>query len=299
MKIDLSTIQTIVTHDSCADGLASALILRAAIPRAEVLFVQHGTRDLAELRATPGLLFCDITPPAARVREFVDAGAVVLDHHATARDVVAAFGEHGVFADEKTEPGVSGALLAYREVWAANRVAAPSLEDFARLAGIRDTWQRSDPRWGEACAQQAALLFWPRATWLAAPSYDWESLAAIGPTLIAKRDESVAWAIKRAAQFEVGGRRGVIFEGLSLTSDAAEALHGDVDLVVGFGFDVEDGREKVIYSLRSHTDFDCAAFAKARGGGGHRQAAGFSVALWEHDVQPYEFFRRTLATERR
>lgn len=40
-------------------------------------------------------------------------------------------------------------------------------------------------------------------------------------------------------------------------------------------FDTADGKR--VYSLRSRPDFDCSVVAKAFGGGGHPQAAGFSV----------------------
>jgi nanoRNase/pAp phosphatase (c-di-AMP/oligoRNAs hydrolase) len=46
------------------------------------------------------------------------------------------------------------------------------------------------------------------------------------------------------------------------------------------------------FSTRSHTGFDCAAFAQARGGGGHTAAAGFAVALTPADPQPFAMVRR-------
>ncbi len=113
----LSAVRRVIVHANCADGMASAMILHDALPDAEVVFLQHGTAEFLSLPATTGMLFCDISPPADRVAEFVGVGAIVLDHHKTVRDVVEAFGDCGVFADETKEPGVSGALLAYREVW--------------------------------------------------------------------------------------------------------------------------------------------------------------------------------------
>lgn len=294
---DTREITTIVTHDSCADGLASAMILRAAAPRAEVIFLKHGTRELAQLPAKPGMLFCDIAPPADRVLEFVNAGASVLDHHKTAREVVAAFGDRGVFADEAADPGVSGALLAY---WATTpEFANAGMLRFAELVGICDTWQRQDPRWDEALALQNALVFWPREKWFAAcdskSHSEWEKLLAIGPTLVAKREEEVTYAIRKGSRFTVNGIRVLAIASPKLTSSVVDRLHDEVDLVVGFDFICDDSNEKVVYSLRSHTDFDCAAFAKSNGGGGHRQAASFVASLDATDLHPYELFRHKLA----
>jgi hypothetical protein len=272
----LRGVRTVVTHDNCSDGLASALLLKAALPEARILFVQYGTPSLVNLAAEPGMLFCDMSPPPGRVNEFVDAGAIVLDHHATARGIVEAFGARGVFGDEKTEPGVSGAVLALRAVGTDTFGAAA--RELATLAGIRDTWQRSSPRWNEACSQHEALMFWPRATWLEAPIDAWSRLLDIGPTLLDKRAERVRRAIDKAFRVVVGGVRTVFLDGVELTSDAAEALGEEADLVVGFGYRADETAKLTLaFSMRSHTDFDCAAFAMHEGGGGHTRAAGFSI----------------------
>ena len=108
----LKAVKTIVAHEKCPDGIAAALILKDVLPEARVIFCQYSTPEHETLAAEPGMLFADFSPPKARVQEFVDKGAVVLDHHKTAKDIVAAFGDNGVFGDEIAEPGVSGAVLA-------------------------------------------------------------------------------------------------------------------------------------------------------------------------------------------
>lgn len=113
----LQTIRTIVTHENCSDGLASAMILKSVLPGAQVVFLSYNSAAHKELSAIPGMIFCDFSPYVERVQEFIDAGAIVLDHHKYQKDVVEAFGPNGVFADETSNPGVAGALLAYREVW--------------------------------------------------------------------------------------------------------------------------------------------------------------------------------------
>jgi nanoRNase/pAp phosphatase (c-di-AMP/oligoRNAs hydrolase) len=104
-------------------------------------------------------------------------------------------------------------------------------------------------------------------------------LIQIGPILVAKKAEAVTRALERAWRTTTAkGTRLVVFEGTSLTSDAAEALGDTADLVIGFGYEVEDGQAKLILSSRSHTTFDCSALAKRFGGGGHT-AAGFSTTF--------------------
>lgn len=307
----LRAIKTVITHADCADGLVSAMLLRDALgPNVSFRFLHHETAEHRELPAEPGMLFADFSPPEARAQEFVDAGALVLDHHRTARGVVEAFGENGVFGDEATEPGVCGATLVHKHVWGPMQVGistpfavAGFAHSLATLAGVRDTWQRSDPRWREACIQHHVLMFIPRERWmnvqLARVAEEWHLHVVLGSLLQEKQDEATRNVIAGAYRFTTSrGTRVVVFEGLRQTSDAAESIGSDADLVIGFGFRVErDGimqKPKMMLSLRSHTTFDCAVMAMAHGGGGHTKAAGFSRELDHELAHPYELARQTV-----
>lgn len=114
----LKAVTTVVVHDNCTDGLASAMILLDALPNATFRFVQYNSPEHLSLQAQPNMLFCDITPHASKVQDFKAVQNVwVLDHHKTAKSIVEQFGAKGIFADFDAEPGVSGAVLAWREVW--------------------------------------------------------------------------------------------------------------------------------------------------------------------------------------
>lgn len=291
----LKGIRTIVSHADCPDGIASALILRGALPGAEVTFVEHNTPEQNELPATEGMIFCDVVPPRERAAEFVEAGAIVLDHHRGARDVVEAFGERGVFADEDAEPGMSGAPLAHREVWCALREDDERVRRFATLAGIRDCWLTDHPDFEEAAAQAAALLF-----------FGYEALAdqipADGPPHIGEPQLEVGRrqrAQRMAAAAETAERKlhrlrpevAVYNDRDRLLSDVAGlALDTDPRLrvVCGFHYKVtSDGAMLLVCSLRSRSgDVDVAAIAKAQGGGGHTSAAGFGVPVTPDSPNP-------------
>lgn len=279
MKIT-DEIKTIVTHASCPDGKASAIILRNVFPDAEVKFLQHNSKEHLELPAEPGMIFCDFSPPRERYKEFVNAGAYVLDHHKHQKDIVEAFGERGLFADESKEPGYSGALLAYK-VWENNtnidwRLAQidNTLRDFATLAGIRDCWVKESPRWIEACEQAAALHFYSEE-YLLENGFS-EAEKKLGKYLY----EQILKKAKKTAQEKLIIRDKIaIMSGLE-TSDVADAAFElyDIDVLVGFGYVIEDGKSKVIVSMRSRNGCDVGAIAKAYGGGGHTQAAGFQIS---------------------
>jgi len=122
MNIDhMKNIKKLICHGpNCADGKASALILHDALPEAEIVFCNYGTPEYKALTPEPGVLFCDFSPYVEReqgpkdppmtaygralAQAWVDAGTIVLDHHKGCADLVALFGDRGVFADEKAEP---------------------------------------------------------------------------------------------------------------------------------------------------------------------------------------------------
>lgn len=299
----LRSVTTILTHAGCPDGYASAMILHNALPDAEIVFLRHDSPEMNGLVAKPGMLFCDIAPPTRRVPEFVEAGAFVLDHHKTAKHVVGDFGDRGVFGDEEKEPGVCGAVLAYREVWAQLRALRDDvpleelrkLRDFADLAGIRDTWQRDSPLWIDACAQAEALRFYPWTDLVKASPAEWNKLLDIGWTLLANRSRVVAGLIRDGLRLNIGGKRVLIVSSVE-TSDVSDALGEEVDIVAGFSYRCDGGKPRMAVSLRGR-GVDVAAIAKTFGGGGHTAAAGFTVDVGAMCPQPYEHVRLCLSRE--
>lgn len=315
----LTSVRKIISHTD-ADGIASAMILRDALGDIPVELHQYNTKELRNLEAEPGLLFCDITPPyqgaVDRTSEFVAAGAIVLDHHATARNRVDQFGELGVFGDETLEPGLSGALLAFWHVWYPlrfpfnhlisgrirdqNELPRRTVERFAVLVGIRDTWQASSPLWEEACVLSSALMFPPEKEFLQIQDLPKFLLEEMGKYIWAgkiKYDSS--WrtcqrAIDDGFRFtSAKGTRVVIFQGTKFVSDAAELAGDQFDLVGAYDMFCEENISKAIFSIRSHTNFDCAALAKFKGGGGHQKAAGFAVT--QPIETPFRVFESLLA----
>jgi oligoribonuclease NrnB/cAMP/cGMP phosphodiesterase (DHH superfamily) len=304
-KLPEGGVKVIVAHAKCADGLASALILHDVFPDAEVKLIQYGSPEQRDLPVEPGMLFCDIGPVKDRAQEFVDAGAAMLDHHGTAREVVEMFGDRGVFGDEAKEPGVSGTVLAFREVWIGMALGGPHerpsafmdfVKHFATLAGIRDTWQKTNPLWPAACDQQQWLSFVPAeealALGLSGIYKRSDTLTWIGEILTKKHQDHIAQALKGSYRFTTPkGTRVMVFQGCRLSSDLSEKA-ADTDLVAGFDYFIEEGNIKLVFSVRSRTNYDCAALAKAYGGGGHLRAAGFGLSgIDMTEGNPYATFK--------
>lgn len=298
MNIDiLKQVRTIVVHQNsptnpCPDGTASAIILQDALPRARVHFAAHGHSSLDDLPAEEGMLFCDITPPPMRVREFVEAGAVVLDHHEKHRATTLLFGERAVYSEQR---GFSGAMLAFTHVWCAMHPTSGSCyddaRDFAALAGVRDTWWKDHPAWTRSCEQAEALRFWPWEEWPADPfGYSggaFKSMLDIGRVLLRKkqvRDQQLA-TNALILHTKRGTRIAVV--PTTETSDVAELV--DADALVGFKYRHDPASRDVlmlVLSMRSRAGYDVGALAKSLGGGGHKFAAGAQVVPL--DVNPYQ-----------
>lgn len=297
----LAAVTRIIAHDNCADGLVSAILAKDALPSATIEFMQHNSEAHTTLTPKAGMLFADFAPNERTPGDVQDV--IVLDHHRTARPIVESY-VNSVFGDENTQPGVCGATLVYEHVWKPLRGDsdfAPFVAQFARLAGVRDTWQRRDTQWHESGVQHATLMFMPSEFWLGMSlqqiASQWDSrFRWIGEVQVRKYEERISKVMVESHRFTTPkGTRVACFEGVRLSSDAAERFDKDVDLVIGFSYRVEDGLQaKVILSTRSHTDYDCAAFARAHGGGGHTKAAGCSIAVAPGDLNPYAYIAQLI-----
>lgn len=330
----LKNVKRLVTHANCPDGIASALIVKDALPDVEVLFVAHGTKEHINLPRDPGTLFCDFTPAAAWAdgsgswtQEWIDAGAIVLDHHPTQRDLTMKFVEAGLGAYGENDRKECGAWLAYEHVWlplfnelpAQDYSVCGRIQEFANLAAVRDTWKKDDPRWQAACEQAGALLFWGFGEFSLQDFVGNNLIASryrdVGKILFEKQLESARKSIGEAHSFRTQkGTQVIVFQGVTPTSDAAELIEKDwdareqfggaghykdgdepTDIVAGFHYRVDAGKLLLQFSTRSHTGYDVGAFCKSKGGGGHRAAAGFTVDQ-SPDVgaNPYAVFKLLL-----
>lgn len=335
----LRKVKVVYVHGHCPDGLASAMILKDAFRmlgmEPPIEFLVHNTREhkAAALDVVAGCtLFCDIAPhpEAAKVLHDTqtESRVIVLDHHKGAEGLVKSFAHH-VFADEKAEPGVSGAVLAYREVWCAASDATIALaaeafqrdmqrtrvEDFARATGARDTWQKDSPLFEEGQQIARMLMSKPQEYWLHehAPYLHPEEVTTGGHlleahmTAVNQAVEQCAWLW--ASKFQPAAPQEMVMlhvfqeqaSGFRLTSDVAEAIRqrGYNDeaqgVVAGFAWVVDKMGQppRLLYSLRGE-GFDVDAFARVNGGNGHTLAAGFSVDLKDVDDNPYNLVHARL-----
>jgi len=313
----LKNTKRIITHSNCPDGMGSAIILRVVFPEIEPEFYHHSQDEYLNLKAEEGMLFCDIIPPEHRAQEFVDVNSIVLDHHKGVEHIVDMFGELGIFADEKKEPGVSGTTLAWREVfvpWSQELTdfskedyfgqhaesynhelcSCEAIREFAILAGIRDTWQINDPKFKLASEQAAMLTFFPWEYWKnKVKHFSFEGEMLVGHNILNKRLRDAAVCVDNSVVFDVNGYKVAVFNDPDKLCSDTSALHieNGVDVVAGFYYFSDLDGLHITYSLRSNDNFSVGKMAKSLGGGGHTKASGFSLKTELEEVNPFLKFK--------
>ena len=292
MKFDSDRIRNtthLVTHGNCHDGTMSAFLVRQLLPDVKVTFIDHGSAEHRALKPEPGTVFCDIIPHESTIDSFVLSDCLILDHHKGAKAHLARFPEERVmFADEKDDPGVSGAVLAHRvfiDPFTEDFDDAQSyylMGEFARLAGIYDTWVKKDPSFADAEKQAESLTFLgSEAVLQRTPKQLDDDIRKLGPMLVQKQVDSARDLGEKGVVYTVGGSSVLVVPTTSKVNKVQE-LNNTHDMVVGVSVGKDyQGNPQYRFSMRvhAHRDIDAAAICKVYGGGGHTKAAGMGLTV--------------------
>ena len=189
----------------------------------------------------------------------------VIDHHKTAEENLKGL-DFAHFDMSK-----SGALLAWEFFHPGTEV--PKL---LKHISDRDLWQFNLP---ETKAVSIALFSLPYEfnVW---DKVDCNKLADEGFALLRYQDQLVDMIIKKSFPKKIAGHNVVVVNSTSHWSEVGNTLckkYPDADFSASFYQDI-DGYK---WSLRSIGDFDVSAIAKKFGGGGHKNAAGFTSKTFE------------------
>lgn len=288
----------VLYHADCADGFGAAWAVWKRYPRARFQAVRHGTQPPMDLDGRDVVVVDFCYPQAAMdyIRE-VARSVLVIDHHRTSRDYLetwaVAYSEGwlsyldggqliGDSAAAVHSEARSGAALAW--TFFHPHTSLPML---LRYIEDRDLWRWKMP-------ESRAISAWIASRQLG----DFEEFDAMDRSLTREATYAVAIiegsAILRARTrlveqivanhwWEVvdDWRVPVVCAPWPLASEVGEmllALHPTAAFAASF-FQVPHVR---VWSLRSTDDrADVAAIARERGGGGHRNAAGFRQIISE------------------
>lgn len=268
-------------HAGCPDGFGAAW----AVARAwgdEGEFVPRGHEDglRAENYVGATVVFVDIAPPGEVARALGETAAqlVVLDHHVSARDRLVGDPtlENALAADGHVmqfDLEHSGAVLAWRYFHPED--PPPAL---LRYVEDQDLWSWKLPRSEEV---NAAVNSYPHRfeVWDELARRPVAELAEEGEPIVRAQRMEVERALQSVHPVALGALRVEAVNARFQRSSIGHELAKRAAYGVPCGLVYRMAGDRVDVSLYSVGDFDVARLAMARGGGGHRNAAGFSVRL--------------------
>ena len=282
----------VIYHANCVDGFAAAYAAWTKLgDDAEYLPCQYGKqRDEFDpiLCEDRDVYILDFSFPKKKLAEIltVCGKAVMLDHHKTV------FEDLGVDPNQRYEdnvnpyrnfildPNKSGAILA----WEYFHPDTPIPTLFKHVDDY-DRWQfKLDD------TKEINKGIWSHAPWTFEQWHDWigffnsvDDLQKLGEILLKQHNMNVKSIVEKAAMDciitgcfdDIAGRMANCSPMFS--SDVGHELANQSGT---FGLTwTLDKRGQVLCSLRSNGDYDVSHIAKRYGGGGHKNAAGFTTTL--------------------
>jgi len=289
----------VIYHENCTDGFASAWACHRYFnrarpglePRVEYIPVNYGTElyqsDLSDLLQGKFVFIVDFSFPRDKLLEYnkVAEDMVVLDHHKTSQKDC----EGLTFC--KFDMTKSGAMLA----WEYFNDPNPSFKGrgvprFIEYVQDYDLWKFEWPH-------SQAINAWIQSFELAFDKYDYmfgvlespypqelEKIVEQGMAIIRAENRAIEKAVIRANRLIIDGHEVKAVNNPHLISKTAGALAKTKGAGSGIGVAYFFNQEyNIVVSLRSDKDnpsaVDVSEVAKKFGGGGHKNAAGFTVSI--------------------
>lgn len=271
----------VLYHANCWDGFCAAWICHKVYPDAEYVPVHYG-KDAPDV-TNREVLILDFSYPREQLLAMrgVAISIFVLDHHKTAQEALTGL-DFCVFDMNK-----SGARLTWEYIWNQHwakyayidadngsrydKDHAPWLVDYTE---DRDLWAWKLP---DSHAISAALRTYPLDfdEWdkLERDPSSIQRLATEGAA-IRKCEKAIIDAhVRNATEIEMDGHKILSCNATTLMSEIGQELCKDRPFSATW---FETGEGERVYSLRSNEQgIDVSEIAKAHGGGGHKNAAGF------------------------
>jgi oligoribonuclease NrnB/cAMP/cGMP phosphodiesterase (DHH superfamily) len=268
-------------HAGCPDGFGAAWAVARAWGQ-DATYIPRGHDDPidAERYARSFVVFADIATDNETLHVLGEEAEklVVLDHHISALrrfEAEPALGQrlkargHIIHFDLSH----SGAMLAWHHFH-------PDVQppDLLRYVEDQDLWRFALP---DSLAVNAAIASYPRSfeTWDELVRMPAEALAAEGAPIIRAQQAEIQYALRNAHPIRIQDLRLEAVNAVQLRSHLGHELALRAAFGAPCGAVYRLAGDRVDVSIYSIGEFDVSEIAAELGGGGHRNAAGFTVPL--------------------
>jgi uncharacterized protein len=284
----------IIYHDDCADGFCAAYVAHKKWPNATFLPQNYGVEPPYEAVTGKDVLVLDFSWDKREVNEKLAGLAKsfrILDHHKMAKETLADL-PFAMFDVTRSGAGLTWDELFGKEETIGGGVIVPGVPRpwYVDYAEDRDLWRWALPRSKAINAYMGAVKrefgVWKNMVERITP----EQAAVYGSGSLRQIEHYVRQGVKQA---QTGKLIFVDEEGFVHEHSVAvinclitnfSELGGEladlpgIDVALGW-FERTDGM--IQFGLRAHKGVDAGKLAKAKGGGGHKQSAGFELSVKE------------------
>jgi oligoribonuclease NrnB/cAMP/cGMP phosphodiesterase (DHH superfamily) len=267
----------VIYHAQCTDGWSAAFIAKMRYPEAKLLPRNHGEPIDIEMFRDKDVLCVDINLRGKNDEVAAIAKSYhIYDHHKSETDII---GKPYVTYDVTR----SGAGLAWDYLFGKDFLPSDYYQGrpfWIDYVEDRDLWKFSLPKSEEVNAYIMTFPYEIEA-WDRMARSQFLYMVTAGEAILLHINKYVREAVKLAqpGTLNLAGKRytvGVVNVPYLNTSEVGHALAHRYDIGLGY-FERADGM--IQFSARSMGDIDVSLVAKAFGGGGHANAAGFQLPL--------------------
>lgn len=262
-------------HHPCTDGTTAAWIFGDKYLGATLIPLDYGNMDVVTIVAQAkgnDVFFLDCSLLPEQLAQIVEVAKTitVIDHHKSARrhlEEFAAYGQIKLLFDESK----CGAKLTWD--WCHEGREYPTV---VKYVDDRDRWVWGMP---ESRAISAFIAAHDNLR-MQLDNIEWRLNNEFAVCVLSGK--SILSSQQRMVEKLVEGARIVEFEGHHVKCVNTSVLHSEVGEKLAelgnFGITwFQNYAGKFVYSLRSRGEFDVSVIAKTFGGGGHKNAAGFTL----------------------
>jgi len=288
-------IDIVITHKNCPDGTGSALVAlkyckeTGQLPP-QVIPSQYG--DTYPNIQGKHVLMCDFSFNEKIIKDmFLEAESlVILDHHVTAKEALTnlpldIIKNENPLNDIIFDMNKSGAMLTWNFLYPD--IEAPRIISYIQ---DRDLWWFKEESSKEFSAgfilhAQEDILRTDSLTHLFTDDFVKRTIVE-GTSILKYQNSIISQASKRVDEVPrvtINGYVGTSTNSTHLISELGNMYANREDFSLQYFFTDND----IVFSLRSIGDFDVSKLAAMYDGGGHKNAAGFSMSLSEFDYESF------------